>query len=273
MSQLDLGEQRKKQLLTEGAQILVRPTSVTREREKREKTLALNDNPTTTTNAMSLTELAERNRGQRGHEVDEPMKIVETDRNRKTDLSIHGAVVNRATLLSQPKRIDKDSRIVNLPLIPSSSQLSDSNLTKTKSLEPPIPDESPIPIDPRFYVCTSFEATISQKTTLVVEEPEGQTEIILPHGSLRSNVALNSIAPSSSASSRSSQYYDYCLSEGEFDVALPSSETNSSNIAKMKRFKETSRIETDSSLNERAFLHVQESLSLTPDDDIMMSPA
>ncbi|XP_025269482.1 mutS protein homolog 4-like [Camponotus floridanus] len=275
ISQLDLVEQHKKQLLTEGAQILVKPTSVTRECEKREKTFASNDNPTTSTNAMSLTELAERNRGQRGQEIyNEPMKIVETDRNRKTDLSIHGAVVNRATLSSQPKRIDKDSRIVNSPLlIPSSSQLSDSNFTKTKSLEPPIPDESPIPIDPRFYVCTSFEATISQKTTLVVEEPEGQTEIMLPHGSLRSSVALNSIAPSLSASSRSSQYYDYCLSEGEFDVSLLSSETNSSNIMKMKRSKETSRIETDSSFDRRAFLLVQESLSLTPDDDIVMSPA
>lgn len=275
MRQLDLGEQRKKQLLTEGAQILVKSISVTREREKQEKgkNLASNDNPTMATNVMSLTELTERNRiGQREHEVDdEPMKIVETDRNEKTDLSIHGAVINRATL-SQPRTVNEDSKIVNSPLlIPIASQLSDSNSTKSL-IEPPIPNESPISIDPRFYVCTSFETAISQKTTLVVGEEVEQTEIILPHASLRSNASLNSIVPSSSASSRSSRYYDYCLSEGEFDVALSCSQT-SNDVAKMKRSNEISRIETDTSFDEKAFLHVQESLNLTPDDDIMMSPA
>lgn len=277
MRQLDLGKQRKKQLLTEGAQIPVKSTSVTREHEKREKekNFALNDNSTMATNVMSLTELAERNRSQREHEVnDEPMKIVETDRNEKTDLSIHGAVVNRATLSLQPRTVNEDSRIVNSPLlIPSASQLSNSNLTKTKSLiEPPISNESPISIDPRFYVCTSFETAISQKTTLLVGEQVEQTEIILPQGSLRSNASLNSIVLSCSASSRSSQYYDYCLSEGEFDVALSCSQTTSNDVAKMKS-KEISRIETDTSFDERAFLHVQESLNLTPDDDVVMSPA
>lgn len=271
MKQLDLSEQCKKQLLMEEAQIFIKSTSVTRECEK--ENLTSNNNPTTTTNAITLTKLAEQNRGQQEHEADdEPMEIVETDRNRKIDLSVHEAVVNRATLSSQPERVDEDSRIVNSSLlIPSASQLSDSNLAKTKSLiAPTIPDESPILFDPRFYVRTSFE-TISQKTTLLVGEPEGRSEI-LSHGSLRSNVALNSIALSSSASSRSSQYYNYCLSEGEFDITLPSSQTTSSDIMTMKQSKEISRIETDTSL-EKAFLHMQESLSLTPDDDIMMSPA
>ncbi|KAM0733913.1 MutS protein-like protein 4 [Formica fusca] len=276
LRQLDLGEQRKKQLLVEGAQIPVKSTSVTEEREKREedKNLASNDNPTTVTNdnAISLIELAERNKSQREYQTeDEPMEIVKTDRNRKIDLSIHGAIVNRATLSSQPETTDEDSRIVN-SRFPNPST-SHPNLTKTKSfIEQPILDESPITIDPRFYVCTSFEITTSQKTTLVVGELKGQTEIILPHGSLGSNVALNSIVPSPSTSSRSSQYHDYCLSEGEFDIALPSSQSTLTDITKMKRSKEISqRLENDT-FDENTFLDMQESLILTPDDDVVMSP-
>lgn len=279
MRQLDLGEQRKKQL-AEGAQIPVKSTSVTQEREKREeeKNSASNDNPTTATNdiAMSLIELAEQNKSQRReHQAeDEPMEIVETDRNRNVDLSIHGAIINRATFLSQPETTDEDSRIVNSRLPnPSAPQLSHSNLTKSKSfIEQSISDENPITIDPRFYVCTSFGITTSQRTTLVVGELTRQTEIMLPHGSLGSNVALNSIAPSPSVSSGSSQYHDYCLSEGEFDISLLSCQSTLTDVTKMQRSKEISQRIGNYTFDESTFLNMRESLILTPNDDVVMSP-
>ncbi|XP_050453285.1 mutS protein homolog 4-like [Cataglyphis hispanica] len=277
MRQLDLGEQRKKQL-AEGAQIPVISTSVTQEREKHEekKNSASNDNPTATNdNAMSIIELVEQNESQREHQAeDEPMEIVETDRNRNVDLSIHGAIINRATFLSQPETTDEDSRNVNSRLPnPSAPQLSHSNLTKTKSfIEQSISDENPITIDPRFYVCTSFGTTTSQKTTLAVGELTGQTEIIVPHGSLGSNVALNSIAPSPSVSSRSSQYHDYCLSEGEFDISLLSCQSTLTDVTKMQRSKEISQRIGNYTFDESTFLNMPESLNLTPNDDVVMSP-
>ncbi|KAL6432804.1 hypothetical protein ACFW04_006284 [Cataglyphis niger] len=277
MRQLDLGEQRKKQL-AKGAQIPVKSTNVTQEREKREeKNSASNDNPTTASNdnAMSLIELAEQNKSQREHQAeDEPMEIVETDRNRNVDLSIHGAIINRATFLSQPETTDEDSRIVNSRLPnPSAPQLSHSNLMKTKSfIEQSISDENPITIDPRFYVCTSFETTTSQKTTLVVGELIEQTEKILPHGSLGSNVAINSIAPSPSVSSRSSQYHDYCLSEGEFDISLLSCQSTLTDVTKVQRSKEISQRIGNYTFDESTFLNMRESLILTPNDDVVMSP-
>lgn len=287
MTKLDPSKQQREQRLTkEGAQILVKSTGVTREeasREKREEersfadpTMAINDN------AISLTELAKRNEGRR---EDEPMEIAETtNRNRNADSSIHGAIVNRATFSSQPRTIEEEiSRMVNsLSPNPSASRLSQPCLTKAKSLvEQLISDESsPVTVDPRFYVCTSFEeATISQKISLAIGESQSQKEIMLPRGSLRSNVALSSIALSPSLTSvkssiapfpsltsvKSSQYHDYCLSEGEFDVALPSSQSTSSDVTRMKRSEEISR-----RIEDRDF-HVQESL-IPDDDDIVMSP-
>lgn len=274
MTKLDPSKQQREQRLTkEGAQILVKSTGVTREgasREKREEersfadpTMAINDN------AMSLTELAKRNEGRR---EDEPMEIAEiTDRNRNADSSIHGAIVNRATFSSQPRTIEEEiSRMVNsLSPNPSASRLSQPCLTKAKSLvEQLISDESsPVTVDPRFYVCTSFEeATISQKISLAIRESQSQTEIMLPRGSLRSNVVLSSIALSPSLTSvKSSQYHDYCLSEGEFDVALPSSQSTSSDVTRMKRSEEISR-----RIEDRDF-HVQES-PIPDDDDVVMSP-
>ncbi|XP_072757634.1 mutS protein homolog 4 [Anoplolepis gracilipes] len=273
MKQLDL-DKRKKQLLTEAVQIPVKSTSIAREREKHEeeKDFASNENPTTATNAMSLTELARQNKSQRERGAEnEPMENVESDRNRKTNLSIHGADVNRATLLSQPETTDEDSRIVNSPFpSPITSQLSHPIFTPADSfIEQSIPDKSPIPIDPRFYVCTSFETTISQKVASV-RESEEQTKRMLPRGSLGSNIALNSMTSSASTSFRSFQYHDYCLSEGEFDIDLPSSQSILSDVAQVKRSKEIlQQIENDT-FDEKSFS--QESLNIIPIDDVVMSP-
>lgn len=251
----------KRRLGAKGGARTPASTNVTREeasRGKPEEERSSNVRPTTTTindNVMSLVELVERSSGQR---VDEPMEIVEgaTDRNR--NLSIHGAFLNRSRLVSsQPKTTD--STIVrSQSSISASHSLSQPCLTKAQSfVEQLIPDQnSPGIIDPRFYVCASF----SQKTSTAIES-EGQTETILPRDNLGSNVALNPIAPSSSTSVNSSQYHDYCLSEGEFDVT--SSQSTPSTIARIMR----------KTFDENTIFDLQESLILTPnDDDVVMSP-
>lgn len=251
MKQLDLSKQSEQ---TKIAQVPVKSPNIAQEyrkREKREddKNLVVSNNNLTKTNDNVLAKLSEQaNKDERKmneNEVqDEPMEIVE-DINRKADLSIHEVIVNRMIL---PSPVNKNLSIVN----PSPSPQSPMN-------------------DPRFYVRTSF-ATSTPRTTLA----RCETNLIVRSKSL----AASSITASPSKSfkcSQSSQYYDYCLSEEEFNVTQLSLSI-SSDIAKITaRDKEAAifrQIEGDAFDEENFFNDAQMALKLdlTIDDDVVMSP-
>lgn len=120
--------------------------------------------------------------------------------------------------------------------------------------------------DPRFYVRTSFAASTPGS-------PRCRTN-------LGSNFIANmTVSPSISfRSSQSFRYHDYCLSEGEFDITLPSQST-SSEVAKVTaRSKEAEifrQIEGDAFDEKTFFNNAQVPLELdhlTADDDVTMLP-
>ncbi|XP_029169725.1 mutS protein homolog 4-like [Nylanderia fulva] len=238
----------------EGAQI---PASInvtrgeaSRGKAEEESSSASNTHPTTRTvndNPTSLVELTGRSRGKC---EGEPMEIVEA-----------AADLNPKTAPSRTTECDQHSRIVRSRSSNPNASHFQPCLKKAKSSVQQllmIPDQnSPVLIDPRFYVRTSF----SQETSALTESEE-RTERILPCGSLGSNVALNSITPSPSTSVNSCKYHDYCLSEGDFDI--PTSQSTSSTIGRIMQ-----RI-----CNESIMSDLQESLILTPviDDDVVMTP-
>lgn len=245
LKQLDLSRQ------TERAQAPAKSTNVVREHEERQKcerdkNPATNNDLTTGTNVndVSLTTRAnnkdERIRMNGSEMQDEPMEIAEDDNRRKADVSIHDVIVKRTAFSVSPDTANK-----------STSQITGIS--------------SPSPInDPRFYVCTSFAAS-TPKTIL----PRCGTN-------LGSSFAASSIPASPSMSfesSQSFQYHDYCLSEGEFDITLPS---QSSELAKVTaRAKEAEifrQIEGDD-FDEKSFFNTQVPLKLdhlTANDDVVM---
>lgn len=243
MKQLDLSKQ------TERAQVPAKSPNVAQEcgeREKREEKgkdliVASNNGSMMETNDVPLTERANKDeRKVNETEVqDEPMEIAENDSRE----SIHEVIVNRVAF-SPSDTVNRDLSIVN-----------------------PGPSLTSSTIDPRFYVRTSFAASTPQGT-------------ISPHceTNLGSSFAASSITISPSRSFRSSQsfqYHDYCLSEREFDISLPSQSTPSEDARMTARAKEAKifrQIEGDG-FDEEGFFNdtrVSLKLDLTADDDVVM---
>lgn len=245
MKQLDLSKQSKQ---TERAQVPAKSPKVAQdcgEREKREEGKSLrvapnNDLMIESNNNVLLTERANKDEQKVDEAQDEPMEIAEND-SREADVSIHEVIVNRMAF-SPPDAANKNLSIVN----PGPSLQSPTN-------------------DPRFFVCTSFAAS---------------TPAIISHRETNpgSSFAASSITRSPSTSFRSSQsfqYHDYCLSEREFDITLPSQSTPSEDARMTARAKEAKifrQIEGDGFDEESFFNDTQVSLKLdlTADDDVVM---
>jgi len=252
MKQLDLSKQNEQ---TKRTQVPVKSSNVAqecKEQEKREgdKNLVVASNNDSTMRMTgnneldnALSERVNEDERKMNENViqDEPMEIAENDDSRKADVSIHEVIVNR-TVFSSPETVNRDPSIV----------------------DPDPPLQSPIS-DPRFYVCTSF-ATSTPKTVLSRRETN-----------VGSSFPGSSISASSSfKSSQSFQFHDYCLSEGEFDITLPSQST-SSDISRTARSKEAEifrQIEGDGFDEENFFndLQVPLKLDLVADDDVAMLP-
>ncbi|XP_018317051.1 mutS protein homolog 4 [Mycetomoellerius zeteki] len=251
MKQLDLSKQTKR---AQPAQVQIKSPNVVQECREQEKyeeeknlVVASNNNLTMTRmeDVVLLPESANKDEQKVNEDKvqDEPMEIVEND-NWKADESIHDVIANQKAL-PLPETIDRN------PFVNPNSSLQ--SLTS----------------DPRFYVCTSFAAS-TPKTTLQLCE-----------ANLRSNFTTNSsvmTSPSTSFNSQS-QYHDYCLSEGEFDITLPrSSQSTPSDIAKTtarsKEAKIFRQIEGDDFNEESFFNDTQITLKsdFSTDNDVMMLP-
>ncbi|KYN19241.1 MutS protein like protein 4 [Trachymyrmex cornetzi] len=248
MKQLDLSKQTKS---AQPAQVQVKSLNVVQECREQEKceeeknlVVASNNNLTRTEDVVFLLPEPTNKDEQKVNEnkvQDEPMEIVEND-NRKAE-SIHGVMPNQKAL-SLPETVDRSPSSVN-------------------------PDLS-LPNDPRFYVCTSF-ATSTPKTTLQLCEANLGSNFIA-----NSSVAVSPLK--SFNSSQSVQYHDYCLSEEEFDITIPSQSTPS-DIAKMtaraKEAKIFRQIEGDDFNEDSFFSDTQTTLKLdffTDNDDVVMLP-
>lgn len=239
MKQLDLNKQ------TEKAQIPAKPPNAAQEYGERQKceedkNLASNNDLTTGTNDdVLLTANKDERKVNESKVQDEPMEIAEDD-NRKADLSIHEVIVNQTAF----------------------SSLDTANKSTVTGPQSPMSD-------PRFYVCTSFAASTPRT--------------ILSHcgTNLGSSFAASPIAVSPSISFKSTQsfqYHDYCLSEGEFDITLPS-QSISSEVAKITaRAKEAEifrQIEGDDFDEKSFFSDIQVPLKLdhfSANDDVTMLP-
>ncbi|KAL0130729.1 hypothetical protein PUN28_002386 [Cardiocondyla obscurior] len=243
MKQLDLNKQGAQ---VEKAQVSAKLSNVEeerKEREKREEDKNLVVSNDLTPNDASLAKQPSINERKANQVQDEMMDIVENG-NWKEDESIHETTVDR-TVISPPNIVNENLASVN------------SNLSV----------QSPI-IDPRFFVCTSF-ATSTPKTML------SRRETLISGSSRAQPSAPSPISFRTSQSFESSvQYHDYCLSEGEFDITLPSQSTPS-DIARMAaRAKEANifrEIEGDDFDEEAFFNDMQITLDFTDDDDMMMS--
>jgi len=150
-----------------------------------------------------------------------------------------------------------------------------SNVTRMKSFTESICHEIE---DPLLHVRASFAASSQKETALPETINMKQTQC---EATLRSNLTTNSIASSSAISCTSSQshgYYDYCLSQKEFDITLPSQSTPSDIARITARAKEAKifRQIEGSSFDEKAFfdsIQMPSAMSLTPpnDEDVMSS--
>lgn len=235
MKQLDLSKQ------TERAQVPAKSPNVVQEHEERQKCVegknpASNNDLTNVDDALLTARANKDEQKVNESEVqDEPMETVEDD-DRKADVSIHEVIVKR-TAFSSPDTANKST-------VAGFSQSSMS--------------------DPRFYVCTSFAAS-TPKTIL----PRCETN-------LGSSFAASSISVSPSMSFKSSQsfqYHDYCLSEGEFDITLPSQSSEMAKITARAKEAEIFREIEGDGFDERSFFDTQVPLKLddlTANDDVMM---
>lgn len=190
---------------------------------------------------------------------------------------VHGVVDESSSYVSPRDTVSESSDDVYANLVSVSQQLHDSSPTETSSLRQSISHGS-VTDDPRFYVCTSFARTSSQKTMVTYHSQtfdfESNVEISsLPASQLQS---LRSPCPSP----KSFPYYDYCLSELDFDITPPLRLTQTTEVArKTARAKEAEifrRIEGDD-FDENAFFSTQTQVSLwidfANDDDVTMLPA
>lgn len=267
MKELDLGKQseqtRRAQIPVKSpnkiTQVLIKYSDVAQElSERREEDnlviASINGSAMETDNDVLLPERANKDerKANESEVQDEPMEIVENDDRtadscqfakttigRQVSVSIHELIVNR-TALSSPDTADRDPAIAN----PSSCP------------------QSPMS-DPRFYVCTSFAKTIP---------PHRETDL---GGSsfATSSIAISPSISFNKSSQQSFQYHDYCLSEGEFDITLPSQSTPSDVARRNARLKEAEifrQIEGDA-FDENSFFNdtqVPLEMDLTADDDM-----
>ncbi|KAG5327604.1 MSH4 protein, partial [Pseudoatta argentina] len=247
MKQLDLSKQTKR---AQPAQVQVKSSNVVQECREQEKceeeknlVVASNNNLTRTEDVVSLLPVPMNKDEQKVIEnkvQDEPMEIVENV-NRKAGESIHDVILNQKAF-SMSETINRSPSTAN----PDLSLLN----------------------DPRFYVCTSFAASTPKITLQLCEANLGS-----------SFTANSSVAASPSFNaSQSIEYHDYCLSEGEFDITLPSQSTPS-DIAKMtarsKEAKIFRQIEGDDFNEDSFFNDTQTTLKLNlsmDNDDVMMLP-
>ncbi|XP_011702971.1 PREDICTED: mutS protein homolog 4-like [Wasmannia auropunctata] len=223
MKQLDLSKQSER---TKGTQVPAgkSPNVAPKRNEERERTREGDENhvvasnhdvPMVTNDDVLLSERAAKDHEQKVNEArDEPMEteIDESD-DRRTDAPIHEVVqVDRTASSSSKMIVGSPSSIVNLVATPS-SLLSDV---------------------PPLHVRTSFAMTSTPKTTL------SRYKITSPETSF---AAGTTVAASPCNSIQSFQYYDYCLSEGEFDIfTQPSQQSISSEVARMTARSKEARI-------------------------------
>lgn len=222
----------------------------------------------------------ESQRDQRERPVeDESMEIVDaaehaliTD-SQKTDSTAYETIINR-TISSLPDGIANNvSSIISSPrgCILSqtnftASQLSDINQIETSSFQQLSRYENATVKDPLFYVRTSFATISSQQTTVL---PRYETNV-------GSNLAANSMDLSallSLKSSRSSQYHDYCLSEGKFEITPPSQSTDVAKISARTKEAEIFRQIEGDAFDEQAFFNstqVPLRIDLSKNDDVEM---
>ncbi|XP_018401348.1 PREDICTED: mutS protein homolog 4-like [Cyphomyrmex costatus] len=255
MKQLDLSKQSEKTKRAQPAQVQVKSPKVMqecRDQEKceEEKGLVASNNDLAMTRMKDFVLLSEPTNKDEQQKVNEdkaqhePMEIVEND-NQKIVVSIHNVIGNQEAL-SLPETVNRNTSTVN----PGAS----------------LP---PLSIDPRFYVCTSF-ATSTPKTTLSVCEAN-------PGSSFTENSSVAISLSTSFKPSQSFQYHDYCLSEKEFDLTIPSQSILSTptDIAKMSaRSKEAKifrQIECDDFDENSFFNYTQVKLDLSTDNDVVMT--
>lgn len=249
---MDLSKQNKQ---TERAKEIRKSPNV-REREEREKceqdkdlAVAPNNSLTMKTNddVMLADQAIEDKRKVEDKNTvqDEPMEIVEND-TRQADVSIHEVIVYQTALSSSDTADNENLSTTNLGHSQSQSQSQSSRN------------------DPRFYVCTSFTASCTPQTHC--------------GSNPGSSLAASSIAVSTSRScefSQLSQYHDYCLSEGEFDITSSnmSFQSTPSDIAKMaarsKEAKIFRQIEGDD-FDEKNFFDNAQIPNISADDDVIM---
>jgi len=154
-----------------------------------------------------------------------------------------------------------------------------SNITQMKSFEV---DELMCQEieDPLLYVRASFDQSATNQKEIVLSETVN-TKQIQCEATLKTNLTTNSMASSSAISCTSSQshgYYDYCLSQKEFDITLPSQSTPSDVARLTARAKEAKifRQIEGSSFDEKDFfdsIQMPSAMNLTPpnDEDVVMS--
>lgn len=287
MKQLDIEKQRKQRSATV-TQVSVKSTAVTQKYQEHEKhredtrslvDAAKNDSTAKTSDNTLLPKLPEQNEDHRERGMEsEAMEIAETDNQNlcETNSSAREAIVNRtAASSSDTSATDGSPSVVNSRQFPQSPttnigplQLLNSNATERQSFTEQSICYGSITNDPRFYVRASYEN--SQKT-IILQNAQCKTN-------LESDTAANSIATSLSVSSQFSQYHDYCISEGEFDITLPSQLTPSqSRLSDITRITTRSKeifqqIEGNAFDEEDLFSDTQMPLRLDlTDDEIVMS--
>nr|XP_012233135.1 PREDICTED: mutS protein homolog 4-like [Linepithema humile] len=278
MKQLDLEKQRRQRSSTI-TQVSAKSAGVAQKcKEKhREDTrsfvdAAKNDSAMETSDNTLLFKLPERNEDHRERATEnEAMEIAETDNQKlcRTNLLVHEAIVNRTTISSDMNTADGSAAIINSRQFPTTDisplRLLNSNATERQSFTERSICHGSVVNDPRFYVCASYAS--SQKT-IILQNTQCKAN-------LESNIAANSTAASPSISSQFSQYHDYCLSEGEFDITLPSQSTPSDITritARSKKVEIFRQIEGDAFDEEDFFTDTEMPLGIDlTDDEIAMS--
>lgn len=296
MKQLDLDKQRKQQ--SPKAQTSTRFANATQSNTKQR--CKRDDNPDAapkndstkleSNDKVSLTELPKQTAKNAPQEMPEdvPMEIVAAVASPTNpavqETNSHDAVIK---LLSNTNAIGTETSIISsrhflqLSMTNFTSLASfDSNITELRSFaEQSLCNESVID-DPLFYVRATF-GTASQNTIILPgtdSAKQTQSEAILDQEQNSVNLITGSTSISLT-SSQSHEYHDYCLSQKDFDISLPSQSTPSDVARITARCKEAEifRQIEGSSFDEKAFFDsIREPLrmDLTPpdDEDVVMLP-
>jgi len=287
MKQLDLDKRPAKK-----AQVSAKFTSATlkqskeRKCEKNGNVDAAKTAPKTSTietnNVLSTESSKQTNKNDPVPQEMESMQIVDAVTHssvQKTD--VYDIITKSFSSLHANVAIDEETSIVS----PSHSlQFSmtnfsslgsfDSNITQMKSFTDSICHEVD---DPRFYVRASFAATSQKAIALPETDNTKQTQCEAMGSNLTTNSTADFSTAISCASSQSHGYYDYCLSQKEFDITLPSQSTPSDIARISARAKEAKifRQIEGSSFDEKDFfgsIQMPSPMNLTPpnDEDVAM---